>query len=298
MARQRTIPFGYKIENGRIVPHPDEAKAIRRIYYLYLKGDSYLIIAKAMAADGIRYHADTTVWNKHMVKRILENEGYTGAGGWPEIILPTIFNRVSQIRLSKTAGWREHPACNDAVKRKLVCAACGTPFRIPTSLRNGIRWWHCGNDECGNMLRITDTELEQRVIALLNRLISQPELIDMPPLPAPLPIESERIQNELYRELGKVDWDEYYARSLALACAAERYEALGNRDNLVQKAAALKMRLTGMAPLTVFDGELFNEAASALLVDADGTFALKLISGTIITENESGEVEHHADTDR
>jgi len=146
------------------------------------------------------------------------------------------------------------------------------------------------------VLKIADAELERRVTALLNRLISQPGLPDMPPAAAPLSLESERTQNELYRELGKTDWNEDYAKSLALACAAERYEALGNRNLIIQKTAGLGARLSGMAPLTAFDGGLFHEAADALMVGADGALALKLIGGGLIAENESGEVEHHADT--
>ena len=198
MTRQRITPFGYKVENGRTVPHPVEAKAVRWIFGRYLRGDSYLVIAKAMTAGSVRYHADSAVWNKHMVKRILENEGYTGAGGWPEIISADIFNRASQIRISKTAGWREHPACNDAVKRKLVCAACSAPFKIQTSSCGDMRWWHCSNDECGNTLKLTDAELEHRVIFLLNRLISQPRSLDMLPASVSLSPESERIQKGVH----------------------------------------------------------------------------------------------------
>ena len=296
MSWQRKIPFGYQIQNGKAVPQPDEANAVRQIFGRYLGGDSYLVIAAAMSGDGVRYHAATPEWNKHMVKRILENARYNGGDGWPEIVSADIFNQAAQIRASKTESWREHPACNDTVKRKLACGVCGTPFRVQTSFRDGVRWWHCGNDGCGGMLKIADAELERRVTALLNRLISQPGLPDMPPAAAPLSLESERTQNELYRELGKTDWNEDYAKSLALACAAERYEALGNRDLIIQKTAGLGARLSGMAPLTAFDSGLFHEAADALMVGADGALALKLTGGSLIAENESGEVEHHADT--
>ncbi len=226
----------------------------------------------------------------------LENARYTGADGWPEIVPPDVFHGAARLRESKTDGWRPHPDCNDAVKRKLTCAACGTPYRVKTSSRDGVRWWHCGNDNCGGMLKMRDSELERSVTVLLNILIAKPELLEMPHIPAPLSFESERIQNELYRELGKPDWNVDYAKTLAFARAAEIYDALGNDEIIRQNAVVLQNRISLMKPLTAFDRELFCAAVDTVLAGADGSLALKLISGGII-ENTQGKEEHNADTD-
>ena len=159
MAWQRKIPFGYRMENGKTVLHPDEADVVKLIFDRYITGDSYLTIAAAMTESGVRYHAVTTEWNKHMIKRILENSRYTGEGGWPAIISSAVFTIAEQIRAGKTSGWSEQPACNKTIKRKLVCDVCGTPFRIQSSLTYGIRRLRCGNEECGVRLTITDAEL-------------------------------------------------------------------------------------------------------------------------------------------
>lgn len=76
MAWQRKTPFGYQIQNGRITCHPEEAESVRYIFSHYLLGSSYNQIADEMAQQGVRYHQHTAQWNKHMVKRILENERY------------------------------------------------------------------------------------------------------------------------------------------------------------------------------------------------------------------------------
>jgi hypothetical protein len=88
--------------------------------------------------DRARYHAATPEWNKHMVKRILENTEYAEGGGRPEIVPADVFNRAERIRAFKTEGRREHPACNDAIKRKLVCGVCGAPSA--PALRRPTRW--------------------------------------------------------------------------------------------------------------------------------------------------------------
>ena len=82
MAWQRKTPFGYMIQNGEIIRHPQERGAVRDIFARYLLGESYSQIAGEMERLGIRYHQHTPQWNKHMVKRILENERYLGAGGY------------------------------------------------------------------------------------------------------------------------------------------------------------------------------------------------------------------------
>ena len=39
-----------------------------------------------MTGRGPRYHQHTPEWNKHMVKRVLENARYTGTDGYPPLV--------------------------------------------------------------------------------------------------------------------------------------------------------------------------------------------------------------------
>jgi hypothetical protein len=249
-----------------------------------------------MTESGTRYHAATPEWNKHMVKRILENTKYIGLDGWPEIVPPDVFHSATYLRDAKTCGHHEHPDCNDAVKRKLVCGICGAPFRVGTiHYRSGIRKWRCGSDDCGGALKMTDTELERKITALLNTLIAHPESLETSRVPAPLPLEAERLQNELYREIGKTDWSEDAAKNLAFALAAKRYEALGDAEIISQTAAGLQAKIRQMNPLTAFDRELFCAAVESVIAGADGSLSLKLIGGNIL-ENTDREDYRNADT--
>ena len=109
MAWQRKTPFGYMIQNGEIIRHPQESGAVRDIFARYLLGESYSQIAGEMERLGIRYHQHTPQWNKHMVKRILENERYLGAGGYPRLVEDRDFHRPPTRptrRLSPPSGKR------------------------------------------------------------------------------------------------------------------------------------------------------------------------------------------------
>ena len=78
MSANRSIPYGYAVENGRNVPRPEESEVIRRVFADYLGGQSLLKIARALAAEGVEFLPGRSDWNKNRVKRILEDERYLG----------------------------------------------------------------------------------------------------------------------------------------------------------------------------------------------------------------------------
>ena len=97
MKQNRYLPFGYRIANGALTTEKNEVEAVRRIYVDYLSGMSYQSIAAKLSAGTVPYKADSAVWNKNMVKRILENPRYTGEKGFPLLIDPNSYQAVSEI---------------------------------------------------------------------------------------------------------------------------------------------------------------------------------------------------------
>jgi len=285
MAWQRKIPFGYRMERGEIVPHQEEAEAVAFIYDLYRQDDSYLSIANAMSELGIRYHAAVPEWNKHMVKRMLENPKYAGLEAYPALVSTKAWQEAQAMRSRKTAGWKSQPSCIELIKRKMVCGECGAPFsKAAHTNASGNRWWHCSNPECSCALKLRDDTLEETVTALLNRLITEPELLDpREPGELPLSLEAARMQNEINRELGKAEINEECLTALIFGYAAEKYAMLDSGESQ-RKTARLKAELRERPLLTAFDASLFSEITEALLVSADGALALRLYSGGDIYE--------------
>lgn len=95
MKKNRTIPFGYMMKNGEIYQESAESKAVQEIFRLYLDGNSLLAIASMMSSKGVSYNGINTVWNKNMVKRILENEKYIGRNGYPVLIDNKTFQKAN-----------------------------------------------------------------------------------------------------------------------------------------------------------------------------------------------------------
>ena len=57
---------------------PDEAKLVRRIFRLYLEGNSINKIAETLTKEGIRTVTGNTVWHATVISKMLMNEKYMG----------------------------------------------------------------------------------------------------------------------------------------------------------------------------------------------------------------------------
>lgn len=98
MKKNRNIPFGYCMINGKYAVNTAEASAVKQIFTEYSDGKSLNEIAAKMT---VPYHSDKHIWNKNMVKRVLENRRYIGECGYPQIIESQIFNDVQKIKTGK-----------------------------------------------------------------------------------------------------------------------------------------------------------------------------------------------------
>ena len=139
MAWQRKIPFGYMIRDGLIRPHPQEAKAVRYIFSQYLTGASLLTIAVDMTRQGVRYHRHTAEWNKHMVKRILENTKYIGDSNYPRLVADEDFTAAQHQRTQRNT-YAPLPAPIQPIKSKAMCGLCKAKL-IRDNHSHGLAYW-------------------------------------------------------------------------------------------------------------------------------------------------------------
>ena len=82
----RKILYGYRIRNGILEIVPEEQQTVKRIFTLYNAGASYQGISDALNQGNIPYSQEVPLWNKHKVKRLLENPRYTGQDDYPAIV--------------------------------------------------------------------------------------------------------------------------------------------------------------------------------------------------------------------
>ena len=85
------IPYGYTIENGAAIPHPEESEKLRRFFAFYLDGCS---IREAAKAAGIERTGTTC-------RNMLTNETYLGTDFYPRLIPPDVMKKAKARALER-----------------------------------------------------------------------------------------------------------------------------------------------------------------------------------------------------
>lgn len=147
---QCTASFGYKAENGVLIPRKEEAKYVRRLFNEFISGKSLYAIARELNDLGVRTHRGNK-FETRTVEYILRNPVYIGKLRWnpagrtrrdffneniitangnhkPLIDLATW--EEAQRRLDKVKSQREYksrPACElkSWVSGVVRCSSCG-----------------------------------------------------------------------------------------------------------------------------------------------------------------------------
>lgn len=245
MGSNRKQPFGYKMELGQIVIHPEEAAAVRYLFREYNQGKSFLELAKTMQEWGIPYDGDKP-WNKNMIARTLADGRYTGLPPYPLLIPFALFGAVTEKRAKRAVPIQQSPA------QKLLRQKCSCKV---------------------------SQEIESEVLALLNKLIQSPSMLHSPCAPSgntPAVTALEAAVDDLLRQL-PVDEDQAEKASFALAAA--RYEALGSEEYETNRLQHLFQEMETMNQL---DAELVRQSVHSITVDGNGTVRIRLKNNQII----------------
>ena len=210
--------YGYCIRNGERTIVPEEAGTVSRVFTLYTQGLSYQAIADTLNGEHIPYSPEVPLWDRHKIKRMLENPRYMGQNGYPAILDGALFRQVQDCIRAKTAG---HTPRQDRPALKLMgclrCAHCGGSFRrlAGKNRRTDTLYLKCGG--CGAVITISDS-------GLLSETARQVAWHDAPSQEPYHPSEEVvRLTNAINRELERPSEPEEVV-SLILRCAAARYD--------------------------------------------------------------------------
>ncbi len=69
--------YGYRTKKGKLVIQEDEAAVVRRIFQMFLDGDSCYIIGQKLAAEGVKSYAGKTLCGE-VISGMIRQEKYTG----------------------------------------------------------------------------------------------------------------------------------------------------------------------------------------------------------------------------
>ena len=255
----RKILYGYKIEHGSIMSQPEEKPIVQRVFTGYLAGLSYQRLADSLNGDGVWFSQEAPEWNKHKIKRLLEDPRYTGKDDYPALIDPDTFQQVQGKIAGKTAGQVSRKNKTDALWPRLRCGRCqGRLVRTGGALSpNGSVRLKC--TACGGRASIQPEEL----LAQTARQLAEHGQPDCKPY-APS-AEVIRLDNAIDRALERPE-DGQAAIALILRGACARYNCCGGNLPLRQ------------SPTGVIDWSRFKQTVSQIIIGQDGTVTVEFHS--------------------
>ncbi|MCM1043354.1 MAG: recombinase family protein [Corallococcus sp.] len=185
------VPYGYRVENKKMVIDESKAEVVRFIYRQYSKGVFVKDIIAELASKGILYKGkpflNTTVYE------ILANEKYSGAYTkgdeivdkmYPAIIDKELFEKVRKIVDSNKFGKRSVKTVY-LLRNKLKCGYCGRPISADTGTSvNGevAHYYKCigrkkDHNGCTKSI-IRKEHLEKIVVDSIVEELSKPQIMD------------------------------------------------------------------------------------------------------------------------
>ena len=143
-----SVPYGYKLENKKLVINEHEAAIVRYMFEQFDSGYYINDILLMLEAKGIKYRRRP--FNYYVVSRILESEHYTGVyhygneeytNMYPQIIDKELYERVRAKSRSLLGGISK--ITNYIFSRKLVCGYCGERINGSSGTnKDGVRRYY------------------------------------------------------------------------------------------------------------------------------------------------------------
>lgn len=266
----RSLPFGYRIRDGKICVDEANANTVRMIFKQYVQDASYQKLADTLEQQGVPYTSEKH-WNKNIIARILKDRHYIGDEEYPPIITRDMLQRAKAANT-----W----SCDSPERTRLVknlrsmvrCPMCGGAIS-----RNFRANWRC-LDCVDTSVKVTDESLEHSAAELLDQ--SSKAVSDMEIPDASFKVETvQGSGDELLQALDEAEFDEKAAKDRTMALASARFDALGSED---YETMRLKYILSNREQNGEFDAGLFFDIASAILIYPSGAISLKLKNGKII----------------
>ena len=252
MGRNRKLPFGYGMERGKVVIHTGESTWVKHLCREYGTGVSIRELAECMQGTGVPYE-EGKKWNINMIARILSDERYIGAEGYPEIIEKDMFRAATEKREKKA------PAVQRTEAQKVLRRKCGC--------------------------RVTP-HIEHEVLYLLNTLAGNPEHLEVPKAQKQHDTELRILQSELSDMLETLPVDEKQAREKLIEVTVAMYEAIDQREYETQR---MKRVFATEQRWSELDAYLISQNVSAVMVESTGKVKVRLKNDQILERRECGE---------
>ena len=289
MKKNRTIPFGYEMKNGEIQPNLIESRAVQTIFESYLQGASLADIAQRMTEIGIPYHETSLIWNKSMVKRILENSRYMGTESFYPLISEETFASANEKKLRKSVNLQPVSAEIAALKALCICTECGGKI---SRITGKYEKWDCRNHQCSRFdYHMTDQMLTAAVLQIWNTAQANVDMLEVTTDSETYRPTSEILmqENEVNRLIDSGNPETAKAEIFRLA--SMKYACCAY-DDKPQKIAKLRQILANADQMNTLDTGLLQSTVSRIAVSHFCAVTLMFQNGVTIKQSLKGAENH------
>ena len=274
--KNRTLPYGYEMKNGKIAENRTEAETVRKLFSAYASGASYRELAIRMESSGMPYSQGETRWNKNKVSRILNSELYCGEAGYPALIDRSLYEQA-MARKPMCGEISDDARRVKAIRALSRCAVCGGTIRMSAG-RKGWTRWNCA--DCGALGPNAETgRIMDNLAAIYQALVRGECEISIP--------EKDTSANDMLRQkenafdelLDSENFDEAAATTAAMKLAALRYDDTGPEDYETRRIQYQLEQLRGNQETDITQ---IRGIVAAILIHPDGDVSIRLKNGQLL----------------
>lgn len=280
MSQNRKLPFGYKYCDGRIEPNEQEAPYVTKIAQAYLDGNSIHAIAQMMNHTGVPYRDDTTVWNKNMVSRILQDQRYAGTDTWPALLRQETITAIASTRAARKQNQLSNADVR-SVRSKICCPRCLTRMtRRIIRKREGVGWYCTTCNTCTEP--VSDTDLIDQITQRIDWLRRNDDQVTSAAPTIILSSEYQRLHRELARKISdpKSSKDELCA--LARQAATELYQCFQGYNYAYESERIRRLLKDSNINDEAFPFNLFHSIVRRVFLETSTHLTLQLTNQQIV----------------
>jgi len=156
-------PYGYQLDDHKLVVNQDEAKWVKRIFAEIVRGSSSAQIKQLLDSNGVEPRRKRGLWTIGSIDALIKNTHYAGFYKYedsksqqeieiqcPSIVDVTTWNAVQYKRSSQVVRSAQKNATVKhfyLLRDLMYCGHCGRPISGRVSQRRGEKSYYCPNKE-------------------------------------------------------------------------------------------------------------------------------------------------------
>ena len=280
----RMISYGYGVKDGVLVVIDHESQIVNRIFQEYIDGKMLGEIATELTQEHVEYFLGNCSWNKSRIDRIIDNEKYIGADGYPQIVNDDVFMYAKKLKDGKGAKKKHFDEPIEYLRNnKVTCSQCGGHIRRISTWRSREKWL-C-RDGCKNDIYLSDDVIFSGIKAIVYKIVSNPDCIIPINEDKPNSIEVRRTMSEINRLFNEKNPTFSAGKKLIFHLAETRFELYDEKtpdvytDMIVEDCNRVKT-------MDRVDKQFMEKYCEQISVDKRGYVSIHFVNGAEVSSKE------------